>query len=148
VHRAPLAVLSALLALALGGCGDGTLSAGQLRTQASAVCTRGAATASRVAMPAGADGGERFLRAGLARLRPALARLERLRPPSELRDSYRQAVRLRREGVALVARDERAIERGQDPVATFRALQARLAPLEGLEGATWGALQIPACAPR
>jgi hypothetical protein len=147
--RAPIAVVPAVLAaLALGACGSDSLTAGELRTQASAICARSAAAAERVALPAGEDGGGRFLRDGLRRLQASLAQLEALKPPSELRDSYEQALHVRRREIALIARGERTIARGEDAVATFRSLQTALAPLESLEGATWRALQVAACAPR
>lgn len=146
---AALAAACALgLGLALGGCGDGSLSAGDLRAQASAICRQGGDAAAAVVLPASEDGGAAFLAAGVARLRPALAGLERLKPPGELRDSYEQALHVRRQELALVARDERAIARGEDAVATYRSLQSALMPLEALDDATWRALQIPACAPR
>jgi hypothetical protein len=150
--RAPIRVLSSVCALVLatapGGCGKDSLSANELRTQATGICLRTATAAERIALPASEDGGAQFLHAGLAQLRPALARLEQLKPPSDLRDSYEQALHVRRQEIALIGRTKRTIAHGEDAVATFRSLQASLAPLESLEGATWRALQIPACAPR
>jgi len=130
------------------GCGDGSLSAGDLRTQASAICLRSSDAAAAVAPPASEDGGAAFLAAGVARMRPALAALKKLKPPGELREGYAQALHVRGQELALAARSERAITHGADAVTTFRALQTQLAPLEGLEDATWRALQMPGCVPR
>jgi hypothetical protein len=146
---APTALLTACaLAAGVAGCGDGSLSAGDLRAQASAICARSSDAAAAVALPASEDGGAAFLGAGVARMRPALAALEQLKPPGDLREGYEQALHVRGQEIDAIARSEHAIARGADAVTGFRALQTRLASLEGLEDATWRALQIPACVPR
>jgi hypothetical protein len=132
----------------VAGCGDGSLSAGDLRTQASAVCLRSSDAAAAVALPASEDGGAAFLAGGVARMRPALAALGKLKAPRDLRDGYEQALHVRGQEITLIDRSQHAISRGADAVTTFRALQTQLTPLERLEDATWRALQVPACAPR
>jgi hypothetical protein len=145
-----LAALLAACALAAGiaGCGDGSLSAGDLRTQAGAICARSSGAAAAVALPGSEDGGAAFLHAGVARLRPALTALNELAPPGDMREGYEQALHVRGQELALVAQSERAIARGADAVTTFRSLQTQLTPLENLEDATWRALQVPGCVPR
>lgn len=140
-----VALVLALAVLALGGCGDASLSASQLHSQASAICTRANAATDRIALPSTPDQGDGFLRAGLARLRPAAARLGALKAPSELRRRYDRAVQLARQEIALIARHERALARGEDAVGTFRALEAALDPLTSEENAYWRGLGIPAC---
>jgi hypothetical protein len=136
------------LAAGAGGCGDGSLSASGLRAQASAICLRSADSAASVALPASEDGGATFLGAGTAYMRPALVALRKLKPPADLREGYKQALHVRGQELTLIMRSERAISHGADAVTAFRILQTQLASLEGLEDATWRALQVPACVPR
>lgn len=140
----PLALV-ALVAALLAGCGDASLSASQLRTQAAAICTRAAVATDRIALPSAPDQGDAFLRDGLAQLRPAAARLGKLKAPAELRRRYDRAVQLAGQEIRLIARHEREIARGEDAVGTFRALQAALDPLTTEENAYWRGLEIPAC---
>jgi len=137
--------LVALPAALLAGCGDASLSASQLRAQAGAICARTAAATDRIALPITPDRGDAFLRDGLAQLRPAAAKLGKLKPPAELHRRYDRAVQLAGQEIALIARHERAIARGEDAVGTFRALQAALDPLTSEENAYWRGLGIPAC---
>jgi hypothetical protein len=132
----------------LGGCAETSLSASQLRSQASRICARAQARANRIALPSDPEQGERFLRAGIAALRPAARALERLKPPADLKESYGQAVGLNAQALALIERHERAIASGEDAAGAFHALQAALDPVTRIEASTWRALQIPACVPR
>jgi hypothetical protein len=141
----PVLPLVALAAALLGGCGDGSLSASQLHSQASAICARANAATDRIALPSTADEGGRFLRDGLAQLRPAAARLGALKAPTDLRRRYDRAVQLARQEIALIARHERAIVRGEDAVGSFRSLETALDPLTTEENAYWRGLGIPSC---
>jgi hypothetical protein len=141
-------VLLALLAVALNGCGDDSLTAAQLHDRASAICVRTAAATDRVALPNGPAQGGRFLRQGLAHLRPAAGQLRALKAPSHLRERYERAVRLADREVALIARHERAIAGGDDAIATFRRLDRALEPLVREENAAWRGLGVPACVRR
>ena len=142
-------LLPLLLAFALGACGgDDSLSAGQLHTQASAICTRTAAATDRVALPGAPAQGGLFLQQGLAHLRPAAARLRALKAPQDLRKRYDGAAQLAGQEVALIARSEQALARGDDPADTFRQLAAALQPLTTEENAYWRGLDIPACVRR
>ncbi|HKG38837.1 MAG TPA: hypothetical protein VKB25_07595 [Conexibacter sp.] len=148
-HRlAPLAVLSLLLALTLSACGDDSLTAPELHTQATAICARTAAATDRIAVPSTPSQGGRFLQQGLAHLRPAVAQLRALKAPEELRDRYDRAVQLAGQEAALIARHERAIETGDDVIDTYRRLETALDPLIMQENAYWRGLQIPACVRR
>ena len=143
-----LVLLAAVLLLALAGCGDDSLSASQLRTQASAICTRTAAATDRVALPSAPAQGDLFLRQGRAHLRPAAARLRALKAPQDLRQRYDGAAKLAGQEVALIARSEQALARGDDPADTFRQLAAALQPLTTEENAYWRGLGIDACVRR
>jgi hypothetical protein len=149
LHRTlPALALAAALAPALGGCGSDALSAAQLHARASAICRRTAQATDRIPLPSTPDEGGRFLAQGIARLRPAAARLGALKPPHDVRARYERAVQLAGQEIALIARHERAIAHGEDPIATFRALQAALDPLTTEENAYWRGLGIPACVRR
>jgi hypothetical protein len=141
-------VLVLVLALALGACGDGSLSAGELRTQASAICTRTAAATDRIPVPSTPAEGRRFLSQGIARLRPAAAQLRALKAPHALRPRYDRAVQLADREVALIAAHERAIAGGDDVTDTYRRLATALDPLTQQEDAYWRGLGIPACVRR
>ena len=138
-------VVLLLIVLVARGCGDDALSAGELRSQAGAICARANAITDRVAVPNAPSGGQRFLREGLAELRPAHMRLAALKPPDELRADYERAVALNLQQLALIGRTSRAIAGGADTIDAFAALQRRLAPVLAQENAAWRALDVPAC---
>lgn len=146
--RRALPVLSLLLALALAACGDDSLSASELHTQASAICTRAATATDRIAVPSTPAQGGRFLQQGVAHLRPAVAQLRALKAPEELRQRYDRAVQLSGQELALIVRHERAIADGDDVIDTFRQLDVALVRLTMEENAYWRGLGIPACVRR
>lgn len=141
-------VVLVLFVLLLRGCGDDTLSAKELRSQAGEICARANAVTDRVAVPNAQSGGERFLREGLAQLAPASERLAALKPPAELRDDYEQAVTLIRQEVALIRRAAASIRSGGDVIDTFSGLQQRLSGVVNVENSTWETLDIQACVRR
>ena len=102
----------------------------------------------RIAVPNEPAQGGRFLRQGLAHLRPAVARLSELKAPEQVRERYDRAVQLAGQEVALIARHERAIESGRDVIDTYRRLDAALEPLVTRENAYWRGLRVPACVRR
>jgi len=148
-RRSPqvLAAVLTLLAvtLALSACGEDSLSAQQLRAKAAAICTSATRAIDRIPMPAAPAQAGRFLELGLARLRPAAARLRALKAPQDLRGQYDRAVQLAVQEVALVDRHARAIRTGDDPADAFHQLAAALQPLTTEENAFWRALEIPSC---
>jgi len=144
-RAAPLLVTAAL---ALTGCGGDSLTAAQLSTRASAICARTAAATDRVALPNGPAQGGRFLRRGLAYMRPAHAELRALKPPAGLRARYERAVQLGGREVELIARHADAIAGGDDVIASYRRLDAALETLVRQENAYWRGLEIPACVRR
>jgi hypothetical protein len=147
LRRALLAAVVAL-ALAFAGCGSDALTTAQLHARAGAICRRMAQATDRIPLPSTPDQGGRFLAEGIARLRPAAARLRALKPPAGVRARYERAVALAAEEVALIARRRRGIAHGDDPIAAFRALEAALEPLTTEENAYWRGLGIPACVRR
>jgi hypothetical protein len=149
MRRPAAAALLLLAVLAPGGCGGkSTLSARELRTQASAICVRAANATARVAMPSTADEGAGFLREGLAAMRPELTQLRVLKAPATLRGSYANALQARAQELALIARHLTAIAHGEDTIASFQTLQTELDPLTRMEDAAWRAAEIPSCLAR
>jgi hypothetical protein len=147
-RTAPLAPVVVLLLFAVAGCGDNSLTTQQLHDQATAICTRTAAATDRVVVPSTPSQGGRFLQQGLAHLRPAVAALRDLKAPKDVRDRYDRAVQLAGQEVALIARHERDIARGEDVIDTYRRLETALEPLTMQENAYWRGLEIPACVRR
>lgn len=141
----PALVVLIALALALGACGEDSLSDQQLRTQAGAICTRTARATDRIAVPTSPDRSAPFLTAGLSQLRPAAGELRALKAPHDLRTQYDRAVQLADQEIALIARHEQAIAHGGDPADAFRQLAAAMRPLTTEENAYWRALEIPSC---
>lgn len=148
LRRVPPVALAALLALALSACGEDSLTAQQLRTQAAVICARTAAATDRIAVPSRPSEGGPFLAEGVARLRAAARHLHALKAPEELRERYDRAVALAQREVALIARHERAIAGGDDVIDTFRRLDDVLEPLTVQEDAYWRGLGIDACVRR
>ncbi|MDO8211917.1 hypothetical protein Q7L65_15940 [Conexibacter sp. CPCC 206217] len=139
-------VVLIVIVLLVKGCGSG-LSEQELRTQASEICNRVAATTDRVAVPNAPAGGERFLSEGLTQLRPALVRLQRLqdRAPDSLRRDYELAVSANARQLQLIGNAVRDLRGGADPIDTYQQLQRRLALVSPTADATWRRLRIPAC---
>jgi len=137
-----------LLVLLVKGCGDKGLSADELRAQAGAICLRANERTDRVAVPNAPAGGERFLREGLAIMRPALTRLQALRPKQELRDDYELAVAANARQLQLIEQAIASIGRGEDPIDAYARLQRRLDLVTGPANRAWGRLGINACLSR
>ncbi len=146
--RRVAAPLLAAVPLALAGCGDGSLSSAQLHARATAICAEAAAATDRIALPNTPAQGGRFLREGLAQLRPAVAQLGELQAPEQLRERYERALQLARQELTLIARHERAIAAGDDVIDTYRRLDAALEPLVRRENASWRTLRLDACVRR
>ena len=146
--RRLLLAAGTLLALVLAGCGDGSLSAGDLRARAGLICSHAAAATDRIPVPNSADEGVRFLRAGAVRLEPAHRRLARLKAPQDLRARYRRATALGGLELGLIEGNANAIDHGAEAIDTFHRLQSQLGPLTERENAYWRGLQIPACVRR
>lgn len=141
-------VVVLLLLLLLKGCGDKGLSAEQLRSQAGAICQRANERTDRVAVPNAPAGGERFLGEGLAIMRPALTRLQALRPKQELRDDYELAVAANARQLQLIEQAIASIRRGADPIDAYALLQRRLELVTGPANRAWERLGIDACLSR
>lgn len=145
---AALAAPAVLLAV-FAGCGGGErLSAGDLRTQAGAICAKERKATAGVPIPASPRGIVRFLDEGTAAIGPRVEDLARLRPPEELDAVYRNAVALaaRQQRQALAAL--RVTRRGGDPVLALQSLARSTAPLARQEDQAWRVLRIPQCVGR
>jgi hypothetical protein len=141
-------VLVVLVLLLLKGCGDDGLSAEQLRAQASEICVRANDRSDRVAVPNAPAGGERFLSEGVAIMRPALTRLQALRPKQELKDDYELAVAANARQLQLIEQAIASIRSGEDPIGAYALLQRRLELVTGPANRAWERLGIMACVSR
>jgi hypothetical protein len=141
-------VLLLVILLVVKGCGDKGLSASELRAQASEICVRANDRTDRVAVPNAPAGGARFLAEGLAIMRPALTRLQALRPKQELQDDYALAVAANARQLQLVEQAIAAIRRGGDPIDVYAQLQRRLDLVTAPANRAWRRLGISACLSR
>jgi hypothetical protein len=139
-----LAAASAI-AFAVSGCGGSQLSMDALRDQAGQVCDAAMARANRIRPPSTPAGTRVFLERGVAALRPELAQLRALRPPSDVADVYSLALGAFSRKLMLLDDTIRGLGRGTDPVIAIKTLQQGLAPAESAENGAWQALEIPAC---
>lgn len=143
MRRLPISALAA--ALAVGGCGSTPLSTSQLRSKATRVCTVATRRTNAIRSPASPAAAAAFLRRGIAVLRPELAQLRALRPPSDLAQVYGISVQAFSGKLLALDAAVRDLDSGADPAPAFKALQQRLTPLESEENGAWQALQVPAC---
>jgi hypothetical protein len=139
------AVVLLLIVLIARGCGEDTLSAEELRSQAAAICVRATEATDRIAVPNEPAGGSRFLREARLELTAAQRRLRALKPPEELAGDYDRAVGLAAREVGLIWRHERLIEGGEDVIPAFRSLQRELGPIVVQENDLWRRLDVDAC---
>jgi hypothetical protein len=142
------AVVASVVALAVAGCGGSSESMTRLRAQAGSVCTRALDAGALIRSPAVPASTAAFLRRGIAVLRPELAGLQRLRPPSDQADEYTEAVDELDRELTFLASTVHDLDRGADPVRAIKTLQRRLAPVEAREDAAWRTLDVPACVNR
>jgi hypothetical protein len=86
-----------------------------------------------------------FLRRGIAALAPELAKLRRLRAPSEQAGAYSTALGSIARELTILTDTVHDLDRGADPLPTIKTLQRRLAPVEADADAAWRTLDVPAC---
>ncbi len=148
-RRVPRSV-AALTAVALlvSGCGASAgLSAAQLRTRARRDCLAAARSLQRIPSPAVYSGAGAFLARGIAVIGPELTALRRLHPAGGVTAAaYSTALDASRAELSAMRLAVRRIDRNADPIATLRALQARLTPLETRADAAWRSLGLGVCA--
>jgi hypothetical protein len=137
-----------LVAVALAGCGTSSLSAVQLRTAATRVCTVAGRRLSRIRPPGLPAQGSTFLRRGIAALKPELAALGRLSPPGDLAAHFNGARAATAKMLKLLQSTLQGLKAGNDPVVAIKTLQQELIGPEAQAAAAWHAAEIPACAPR
>lgn len=147
MRRAVALALSCLALAALTGCGGGNsgLSANDLRTQATRLCTVARQQTDRIPTPASPAQAAAFLNRGLAVLEPELKALRQLHPSGDFSQVYRTAIEASAQKVSAIRGAAGALAGGGDPVTTMKALQTQLATLESQENGAWQALEIPAC---
>ena len=148
-ERATAAIAVALaLAVAVAGCGGSSESMRKLRAQATRICTGALAQQARIQPPPVPAATTAFLRRGIAALRPELAQLRKLRPPSERARTYAAALGSLARALTILTATVHDLDRGADPLTTIKTLEHRLAPVEANGNAAWRTLDVPACVNR
>ena len=135
-------------AVALAGCGSSSLSSSQLHSQATRLCTLAEKRTEAIATPSAPAASAAYLHRGIAVLRPELAALRQLHPPSDVADVYSNTVKTISPKLSYLESTAHRIETGADPVIAMRVLQERIGPLESQENGGWNALELPACLSR
>jgi hypothetical protein len=134
-----------VLVLALNSCGKTRLSAPALRRDASKVCTIARKRVDAIGLPKSSKTVARFLERGLAALEPELTELRLLDPPSAAEPTYTRGLDAFALELAAMRAALTQLNGGGDPIEVFRALQARLGPLETRANGAFHTLQIDAC---
>ncbi|HEV3055541.1 MAG TPA: hypothetical protein VGX45_12855 [Solirubrobacteraceae bacterium] len=142
------ALLVAVLLAALAGCGSASLSARDLRANATVVCEHASERLGRIPQPSSAAAALPFLRRGVAVLGPELGALRRLPPPADLSTSYRATLAEFGTAVQMVDGTIAVLAHGGDAVASFASLEHALGPIVASENTGWRTLQIAACVSR
>ncbi len=130
------------------GCGSSPLSLGDLRSQASRVCSASNVRLDRIPTPASPAQAEAFLTRGLAALRSELTQLQALQPPNEDAAVYRATLTSFSRQLSYLRDAIDDLRRGEDPLVALKTLQHEISSLQSQENAGWQALGIPACVSR
>jgi len=133
-------------ALATGCGGTSGISSAQLHARAGRACTAAAASLQKLNSPKLPGDAGAFLSEGIAVVGPEVSELSRLHPAGDLAASYRNALNASRGELNALRRASHEIKANADPIATFRTLQNRLAPLELEASGAWNALGLAVCA--
>jgi hypothetical protein len=119
-----------------------------LRQQAGAICSHADRKIGKIPTPSSPAAGSSFLKQGIAALDPELEQLKGLVPPQDETVVYQSAIKSLSGELGALHSATAKLDQGADPVATFRQLEATLAPLETDADNAWQALEIPACLSR
>lgn len=118
--RPVVAVLAVLAAAAfIAGCGGGSsdLSAAEFRAQADAICADLNTQIDGLTQPTSAETFLPYLRAGLPIQKAQLKKLEALKPPSDLKAAYAEAMHLQEQQLAAISGAADRIEAGESAEA-------------------------------
>ena len=143
-----LAVALMLGTALLAGCGSKPLSSSQLGLQATRLCQLARLQTDRIPTPSTPAGSALYLKRGIAVMKPELAQLRALRPPSDVADVYAVSVSSFAKKLSYLKATVHDLAGGEDPVIAMRTLQQDLAPVEKQEDGAWQTLQITACVNR
>ena len=141
-RRVARAGLGALSVAALAGCGSSSLSAAQMRSRATKICTA-------TARPHGQDldahvtrsGAVAFLNRGIAAIGQEVVQLRAMHASS----TAKTAVDGTAAELAALRFTLKGLQADNDPVVAIKTLQARLTPIERRTDAAWRSLDVPAC---
>ena len=133
--------VAALATLAVAACGSSSLSAAQIRTRATKICTATARRTGKIATPASPSGGVGFLNHGISAISLEVAQLRALHATG----MARTAVDGTAAELAALRFTLKGLHADNDPVITIKTLERRLAPIQQRTNAAWRELDIPAC---
>jgi hypothetical protein len=134
--------------LVVGGCGSSPLSLGDLRSQASRICSASSARLARIPTPASPAQAEAFLGRGIAALHPELSQLQALQPPSDDAAVYRATLTSFSTQLSYLTEAVHDLRSGEDPLIALKTVQREISTVQSQENGGWQALQIPACVSR
>jgi hypothetical protein len=146
--RRRLIVLTPALAL-LAGCGssgDGRLSAGDYRAQASRICADTQRETAALGRPRGTSAFKVFLTRGLRVTDRNLRRFAALRPPSDLQDEHDAIVAGERKAEQQLRAISGQLHGDSRDIALLRRVQPQLARLGDQTNARYRAAGLPRCA--
>ncbi|MGH2892567.1 MAG: hypothetical protein ACRDPM_04760 [Solirubrobacteraceae bacterium] len=146
-RRACAPALVLVLVLAAAGCGgSSSVSARQLRSSATRVCTVAAQRLNSIPTPQVPAQGASFLRRGIAALRPELTALSAMHPSGDLGVHFRKALDATEQELKVLQSSLKGLKAGNDPIVAIKTLESQLAPLEKQASAAWRALGVAGCA--
>ncbi len=137
--------VAGLCAALIAGCGNSTLSTGELRSDAGAICRSASTRLAGVGTPGTPAAAQRFLHQGLLALTPPLAQLRALHASGRAGQELNGALGAFERKLVQLRGAEGEITRGADPVLAIRTLQQRITPIVAEENGHWRALGISAC---
>jgi len=130
------------------GCGSSPLSLGDLRSQASRICSASSARLERIPAPASPAKAGAFLTQGLATLHPELSQLQALQPANADAAIYDATLTSFSRQLSYVTDAIHGLHRGEDPLTVLKTLQHEISLVQSQENGGWQALGIPACISR
>lgn len=133
--------VGALATLALAACGSSSLSAAQIRSRATKICTATARRTAKIATPTSPAEAVAFLNHGIAAIGLEVSQLRALHATG----TAQTAVDGTAAELAALRFTLKGMHADNDPVITIKTLERRLAPIQQRTNAAWRKLDIPAC---
>lgn len=143
--RTSLIAFIAAAGLALAGCGDDRLDAGDLRDKANAACNKAHVALEKIKDPKSAGQVPAFINQATAATVALLADIKKLKPPKDLQQEYSLAVAVLGDQAQAMQDANKRIKTGADPVVELRSLAQANQELVGRERIAWEGLGVSDC---